>query len=347
MGIWVPRVLSLTTGWVPVSVSVLAVLGLLGWAGWRLRRGFQAIRHGESSVGPVLMGGVRRAAALAGVLLAGFYLSWGLHYSRAPLEVRADLPVVEGVDPEELKTLAAEAALGVNEAYRTLHGSDDAGSPTTTDASPARMSRALEQGWGRIAEPLSLPPGVGGRYGSAKALGVTTWLDLWDLSGVYFPFTGEAHVAGNLPAVALPAVVAHEQGHQRGFARENEATLAGILAALASDDVLVRYSGWSRVVRQFADDLRRADREAWAEFMDDLSPGVKRDWQDLADWYEAHRSLGGPVATAVNDRYLRAHRVPGGVQNYGRVAGLLVSWARSNDGRLDPLAGLAEGADAP
>jgi hypothetical protein len=36
----------------------------------------------------------------------------------------------------------------------------------------------------------------------------------------------------------------------------------------------------------------------------------------------------------VNDAYLRANQVPGGVASYGRVARLLVSWARAHQGRL-------------
>jgi hypothetical protein len=37
----------------------------------------------------------------------------------------------------------------------------------------------------------------------------------------------------------------------------------------------------------------------------------------------------------MNDRYLRAHGVEGGILSYGLVTRLLVAWARANDGSLD------------
>ncbi|NIR77793.1 MAG: DUF3810 domain-containing protein, partial [Gemmatimonadetes bacterium] len=76
-----------------------------------------------------------------------------------------------------------------------------------------------------------------------KTLGVTGLIDFLDIAGVYIPFTGEANVSGAQPDLSFPAVAAHEQAHQRGIARENEATFAGVLAAIHADDPLVRYSG--------------------------------------------------------------------------------------------------------
>jgi len=347
MGLWVPRLLSLATGWVPVSVTALGVLALMAWLLLRVRSGFREIRHGEASIGPLVLRGLRHVAGVTGVLLLWFYLSWGFHYSRAPLEIRAALPTSDSTTAEELERLTREAAAGANAAYLLLHGTRDLGIPTELEFSMGPGSRALEAGWGRVAPGLSLPPVVGGRYGNVKGVGLTWWLDLWDLSGIYSPFMGEAHVASNVPVMALPAIMAHEQAHQRGFARENEATLAGILAALASGDPLIRYSAWARAIRQLDGDLNRADPAAWTGILDSLYPGVRRDWQDLADWYEAHQSVGGPVASAVNDTYLRAHGVPGGILNYGRVTRLLVSWSRSNGGLLDPVNDLAPDEPGP
>jgi hypothetical protein len=150
-------------------------------------------------------------------------------------------------------------------------------------------------------------------------------------------------VNGALPSLDLPATAAHEQAHQRGIARENEATFAGMLAAIHSDDPLVRYSGWADVLRALQRDLVRMDREAWDELYPELAPGVIRDWEAYVEWYRANRSVGGPVATAVNDRYLRAHAVPGGVESYNRVATLLLQWTRRYGGLLAVLPGVGSG----
>ena len=71
-----------------------------------------------------------------------------------------------------------------------------------------------------------------------------------------------------------------------------------------------------------------------------LHPGVRRDWGAYVRWYEETRSPAGPVASAVNDTYLRAHAVPGGIRSYSRDTRLLLAWARRYGGRLTVLPGI-------
>ncbi|NNF11956.1 MAG: DUF3810 family protein, partial [Gemmatimonadetes bacterium] len=151
---------------------------------------------------------------------------------------------------------------------------------------------------------------------------------------IYVPYTGEAHASGAQPDLSFPAVTAHEQAHQRGLARENEATFAGALAAIHADDPLARYSGWARVLRALQADLTRVDRSEWVSLRGELVPGVLRDWQDYIDYLLDSRSVAAPIVEATNDAYLRAHGVPGGIESYDRVTTLFLEWARSHDGDL-------------
>lgn len=345
VGPWIARVLSLATGWSPVSVSWLLLLGLVLWGGWRLWSGVGRLRGGEVGWGAATLAGAGWLAGVAGILLIAFYLFWGLNYARAPVDTRLGLDSGEALDAAELRELTVHAVERTNQAYRLLHGgSDDTGTPTAVPFDPRAASAALEVGWRRVGPALGMEGVETRHYGPVKTVGITWLLDFFDLSGVYSPFTGEAHVSASLPSMVLPATAGHEQAHQRGIARENEATFAGVLAAVHADDPYVRYSGWARVVRSLQRDLSRADREAWDSAMAALSPGVRRDWGDYVRWYEENRSVGGPVATAVNDTYLRAHAVPGGIRSYDRVTTLLLQWARRYDGRLTVLPGMEAGS---
>lgn len=345
IGPWIAKGLSRLTGWSPVSVSWLALLALTGWGLLRLVNGFSRWRAGSLSLGRGLAGGANWIAGAGGVLLLFFYLAWGLNYARAPVDERLGLVGSEDPDPDALRRLTEYAVERTNEAYRRLHdGSEDIGTPTTARLEPRAASAALEVGWRRVGPALGMGSAETGHYGPVKTVGATWLLDAFDLSGVYSPFTGEAHVSGSLPAVVFPATAGHEQAHQRGIARENEATFAGILAAIHSDDPHTRYSGWARVVRALQGDVMALDREAWNEIVSRLVPGAVRDWEDYVRWYEENRSVAAPVATAVNDGYLRAHGVPGGVRSYGRVTALLLEWAARNDGRLTWLPALRRGA---
>jgi hypothetical protein len=341
LGPWTARALSLVTGWSPVSVSWILLVGLVLWAAWRLWSGWSRIRTGDLGWSAAAWGGASWIAGVAGILVIAFYLLWGFNYARAPVDDRLGLDSAGALDPDELRSLTVYSVRRVNEAYRALHdGSDDIGSATAVPFDPVAVSRDLEVGWRRVGPALGMSGVETRHYGPVKTVGATWLLDFFDLSGVYSPFTGEAHVSGSLPSMVLPATAGHEQGHQRGIARENEATFVGVLAALHADDPYVRYSGWARVVRALQRDLVRVDREAWDRAMESLSAGVRRDWGDYVRWYEENRSAGGPVATAVNDTYLRAHGVPGGIQSYARVTTLLLQWARRHDGRLTVLPGI-------
>ena len=68
-------------------------------------------------------------------------------------------------------------------------------------------------------------------------------------------------------------------------------------------------------------------------------PGVQRDISDLSAYLDRNRTRASAVQSAVNDRYLRANRVPGGIRSYSLSVRLLVLYAQHNDGRLLPPRG--------
>ena len=341
LGPWIARTLSILSGWSPVSLSLVGLLALLGWAGWRGTAGIGRIRAGEIGTLLALQKGAAWTAGVVGVLLLAFYLFWGLNYARAPLDRRLYLATDRPPDPAALGDLAEYVVERTNLAYRTLHdGQEDVGQPTAGPVDARQVSEALAVGWGRVGEALGMAGYAHARYGPVKIRGTSWLLDGLDLLGVYSPFTGEAHVTDSPPAVVVPASVGHEQAHQRAIPRENEATFAGTLAAIHSDEALVRYSGWARVLRSVMRDLARADGTRREALMERLHPGVRRDWADYARWYQENRSVAGPVASAVNDTYLRTHAVPGGIRSYSRDTTLFLEWWLRYDGRLTVLPGV-------
>jgi hypothetical protein len=216
LGPSIARILSLLTGWSPVSVSFMGLVALLGWAGWRAVLGVSRIRAGEIGTVLAIQKGLSWTAGVVGVLLLAFYLLWGLNYARSPLDRRLGL-VADGVpDGEALRELAAHVVERTNLAYRTLHGGrTDIGSPTQGEMDGRRLSDELGVGWERVGGALGMGDFAGRRYGPVKFRGTTWLLDGLDLLGVYSPFTGEAHVTASPPAVVIPASMGHEQAHGR------------------------------------------------------------------------------------------------------------------------------------
>ncbi|MGH2571543.1 MAG: DUF3810 family protein, partial [bacterium] len=53
-------------------------------------------------------------------------------------------------------------------------------------------------------------------------------------------------------------------------------------------------------------------------------------------YWERHRGAGHDVTRALNDAYLKTNQVEGGVLSYDRSVELLISFARTQGGRLTP-----------
>lgn len=326
--------LSRVTGAVPFSLVEPLVGGYLVWRLVTAVRGAREVRRG---VRPP------RSAAGAGALLllrdlgAGlvlFYVLWGFHYARAPIADRIGLPELDAVSTEELVVLSEELVEVANEAYREIHGSDDAGEPTAWPADWETLQGALQQGWKRTGRKLGLGPLATAEFGAPKPLSLSPLLAHLGVSGFYFPFTAEALVNDVAPPVFAAASLSHEQAHQRGITSEGEASFLGFVVAMASADPLLRYAAAARTQGRLLTLLARRDTAAYRRTADARIPGVHRDLMDYTAYSRRYAGAVSEATTRFNDTYLRAHRVPGGVESYSQVSELLLRYARERGGTL-------------
>lgn len=356
--------LSWITAPFPFPVAELALAAYVGWllalavgALWEVARGPGAnsaagtdgAARAGAGAGPAETGsrlralrrragrGAARVVRHGGVLLATFYLLWGFHYARPPVEARMGLPEGAGADRAELITLAERAVEATNDAYRAVHGTEDAGAPTEMTTGRDAMKRALEAGWRRAAEETGLPALHGWSFGPAKTFVPDGFLVKIGLGGFYFPWTGEAVVDGGTPASDLVQSVAHEQAHQRGVAPEDEASFLGFLAASRAPSPVARYSALLFAQRHLVAAASSGGRpDLRDELTADRLPGVTRDLRDLHEYLRRRIDPAVRVTRRVNDAYLKSNRVEGGVASYGLVTRLLVARSRDDGERLFP-----------
>jgi hypothetical protein len=128
--------------------------------------------------------------------------------------------------------------------------------------------------------------------------------------------------------------MAHEMSHQRGFAREDEANFAGYLAASLASEPYPRYSAYVFAQRQLLSALARYDRDRASELAALRLPGVQRDIRAAVEYWARFEGATSRATRSMNDAYLRANRVPGGILSYNRSVELLVAYARSRGGWL-------------
>jgi hypothetical protein len=324
--------LSSLTGIVPISLAELLVVGFIVRQLWGLGTGIAQVRNHDRRLGNALAAGVLRFGADVGVVVALFYVLWGFHYARPPLEARQQWGGREaGV--EEIARLAQEMVEAANFEYAGLTLGADLGRPTATPGRDELLEQ-LEAGWEGADGVLGPQAAAIAGFGAPKPLLASRLLDYGLTSGFYFPWTAEANYNAGTPAVSLPQAIAHEMSHQRGYAPEDEANFAGYLAAAMSPGAYPRYSAYVFAQQQLLGVLGRADRERATILVRLRLPGVQRDIDAARRYWEQFEGPASRAASSMNDAYLRTNRVPGGIASYGRSVELLIGYARSRGGWL-------------
>lgn len=333
LGPLLASVLSTITGLVPLPLVELVIVLFVGRQLVGLGRGLLDFHRGARHATNGAAAGALRFGADLGIVVALFYLLWGFHYARPPLEQRQGWNGA-GAEFPELARLAEEMVEAANFAYTEIHFSDDAGTPTGHERSTGELMADLETGW-REAETVLGPPGVlTVGFGRPKASLAGPVLDRLGISGFYFPWTGEASYNGGVPPVSLPHAVAHEMAHQRGYAREDEAGFAGWVTAASSPQPFERYSAYVFAQRQLLGAVAPLDPDRVRELVERRLPGVQRDIDALRAYWERYEGAPSRASRSMNDAFLRSQGVPDGILSYGRAVELLVAYARSRGGWL-------------
>lgn len=252
-----------------------------------------------------------RIIACLGAILALFFAGWGLNYLRPPLEATFSLPVAASA-PTELIALCGALAEDANAAY-TLPPEE------LLSHVPAAMDAA--------AETWPLPQGDFARPKMALSSPLLTRATI---EGITSPFTAEALVNGQIPAMSLPYTACHEAAHVRGIAREEDANLVAYLACRASGQSYFRYSGAISALQSALNALRKADEAAYLACLAQLDPAVRDDLSaHAAFWAPYYDTKVAEVSGQINNTYLQT--VSSGEQStrsYGRVVDLLLALQR-------------------
>lgn len=324
----VQSTLSTVAGWLPFSggeaMTGLLVLALLWGIVHTARRTWRA--HGRRW--RVLGGAAADGLGLASLLYALFLLSWGLNFSRVTLPQHLDLDLSQPT-LDEVAELAAELVETANRERAGL--AQDADGHLVIEGGTETVFEELQRIHGYL--PARYPQYAGGGL-TPRVPALSMLLSNARISGIYWPFTGEMHVNGELPASSLPFVACHEASHAWGVPREDEANLMAALVCRESDSALFRYSGAVTSLAYVGNALSAVDRGRARAVLDGLSPAVRRDRKRVWEFWSRSEGALAPVAQASNDAYLKSQGQTQGVRSYGAVVDLLVAERRRRTSRL-------------
>ncbi len=147
-----------------------------------------------------------------------------------------------------------------------------------------------------------------------------------NVTGLYFPFTGESNLNMDFPVATFPATVAHELAHRRGIASEQQCNFLAILAATRSDDPAYRYSGWLTGYIHLSNALYTAAPEKWLELRRSLPASVIADLQAENLYWARYEGPVAEVSGKAYDTMLRGYGDELGVRSYGAVVDLLTAY---------------------
>lgn len=254
------------------------------------------------------------------ILSVLFTLLHGINYTRTPLEDTLSIHSSQR-SPEELAEATAWLAQKVAQTRSGL--SEDANGCMILSTG---LTQALSDGNKAMDAAARTFPVLSGTYVLPKPVALSHYWSYTGITGMYFPFFGEANVNVDGPDSQLPMIICHEISHTRGIAREQDANLAGFLACISSDRTDFQYCGYQFAYLYCAWDLSTADPDAYEAVSALIPDGARRDWNQNTKYWDQFKGPVQETSNQINDTYLQANQQAEGVKSYGKVTDLIVEY---------------------
>ncbi len=316
---YISAVMRFLFGWVPFSVGDVIYLIVIASLLIRIVRR----RHRFTWKGSALA-----AASAVSVFYLAFNLSWGLNYYRVRLPEKLGI----GTKYSDRSLLEFSKKLIAQTNALHLQITSDSLQKVTVPHSQHKIFALNIRGYEQLAQRM--PQFAYGRASNKNSL-LSLPLTYMGFAGYMNPFTHESQVNALLPMYSYPMTSSHEMAHQIGYASESEANFVGFLAALANDDAYVRYSALTTALRYCLSNWEARNPELMEKLLAEVNPGVRRNFGESRDFWEAHQSFIEVVFHAFYDRFLKINSQDEGLDSYNRFVDLMVNYD-AKYGLFDP-----------
>ncbi|WP_158267587.1 DUF3810 domain-containing protein [Adhaeribacter arboris] len=250
---------------------------------------------------------------------------WGLNYHRRPIEEIVQIKE-EPVSKAELELLCRRLIQLTNASRQQL--TQDQKHALRLPITHNQMLAQATAGFQRVAKVF---PELAYAHYSVKAVYVPQVMSYFGVSGIYFPFTGEANVNMHPPAYLLPGTICHEMAHQIGFASEDEANFVSYLVCRLNPNPFFEYSGNYMALRYAMNRLRKINPRAYKKMQRYYSAGLKQDLVENRRYWESFQNPIEVFSEWFYDLFLKANDQKDGIKSYSKVVELLMGEFRKNN----------------
>lgn len=308
----VSRFFRILFGWIPFSIGdvVYALLVFLALRYLIVR--WREIRNRPRSFG-------RDLVMVLSIAYFTFHLLWGLNYYRQPL--RTPLNLQENHSRKELVQLVEQLIQKTNEIQFAI--TSDTAQMVKIPYSKREIRQRTVKGYQKLGKRYPFLA-----YGSVSLKNSLFSLPLTYMGygGYLNPFTHEAQVNAKLPDFRFPVVCGHEVGHQLGYSAENETNFIGYLVTMNNEDPYFQYAAYAYALGYCLSDIKRKDKAGFEQLYKQLNTGIKKNFQEVNDFWEAYKNPLEPVFKSAFNSFLKANNQQDGIKSYSKVVSLLVAY---------------------
>lgn len=303
-------------GWIPFSVGdflyiLLIILGLR----------YIVTKRKYIRYKPFLF--LRNSLMVLSIAYFTFHINWGLNYYREPIHKAFEITGTHSL--EELEEFVVLLILKTNNIH--LNITQDSTKKVIIPYNKTEVFNETINGYSQLKEKY---PFLAYQPVSLKTSIFSTALSYSGYGGYLNPFTNEAQVNGKVPLYRLPVIAGHEVGHQIGYSAENETNFIGYLVTANNTDIYFKYAAYSYALSYCLSDIRFNDKELFDVLYAKLNMGVKKNYQELNDFWMRYENPFEPSIKAVYNTFLKANNQADGIKSYSRVVSLLVSYHRKH-----------------
>ena len=257
--------------------------------------------------------------AFLSILTFIFNLFWGINYYRTPLH--ETLNIKNTYTTEQLVAVTEKLILRVNETHHQINQNDSL--KITIPYTHSEIFKKTPNGFNRLSKTY---PTLNYKQTSIKKSLFSLPLTYMGFGGYLNPFTNEAQVNYLSPLYHAPLTSCHEEGHQIGYAAENETNFIGYLAAKHNDDIYFQYAANTFAVRYCLSEVNRRDKTLYKKMIQKLHYGVLENYEESSLFWDEYQNPLEPIFKYGFDLFLKSKQQDKGIKSYSYVVALLVNY---------------------
>lgn len=261
--------------------------------------------------------------ATLSIIYASFHILWGINYYRLPLH--EILNIEDTYTEKELITVSEKLIAHANSLHATLEPDD-----SLSIQIPYNKDEIFEKTIPAYEQLHTIFPDLKYHPKSIKKSILSLPLTYMGFSGYLNPLTNEAQVNGLILNYKAPTTSCHEEAHQLGFAKENEANFIAALTTMNYNDLYFKYSGTTFALKFCLNDLYLRNEEKAICMAEELRPGIRANYREVNEFWESYENPLEFIFESTYDKYLKINNQPDGMETYSYVVALLVNYYKTD-----------------